>query len=95
MFYKNRYSIVFFLLVSGLNSELLQANGKIVIESILRDFKQNGLCMVSCESCATNLAKGNRTLGKSVEFSWKNKPKQLNIHVVVINLCVIAITLSF
>jgi len=30
MFYKNRYSIVFFLLVSGLNLELLQANGKIV-----------------------------------------------------------------
>ena len=27
------------------------------------------LCMVSCDYYATNLAKGNRTLGKSVGFS--------------------------
>jgi len=36
----------------------------------------------SCESRATNLAKGNHTLGKSVGFSEKHRPEQLIIHVV-------------
>ncbi len=42
----------------------------------------NGLCIVSCDCLATNLPKGNHTLGKSVGFSECHLPKQLIIHVV-------------
>jgi len=38
----------------------------------------NGWCMVSCESRATNLAKGNRTLGKSAGFSEYTETQAIN-----------------
>ena len=38
--------------------------------------------MVSYDCFATNLAKGNRTLGESVGFSEYTQTQQLIIHVV-------------
>ena len=66
-----------------LEQEAAEINKNNIIILIVLEIKPNGLCMDSCDCYATNLAKGNRTLGKSVGFSGYTQNEQLIIHVVV------------